>query len=338
MKTGFQGPRWGELRRNMLQGEPVSGCLRCYEEEAAGKKSLRMRYNAHPKLGLHHIDLARPQVFWLEIAFSNRCNAACRMCDSRYSTRWARDEDNPQPLYQLNLEELTPFFPSLKHVKITGGEPFFDRNHKVFLKRLCEEADPGRIYLNYSTNLTLFPDEEVLKLWEKFERVEVALSLDSIFPEETYYIRYPSDGETVMKNSLAFIGLLDRIPQLVLILRSTVGIFNIHSIPETLSWWLEQRQKRPDLEKRMLSNPTHLTLPRYLRASCLKPEQKQSIVEKFQRFRKKEIPALTQTLDYLENYLHNTEDEGLYEEFLAQTRRLDERRGQNCLEVFPHLR
>ena len=41
----FSGSFMNEIRLKMLRNKKVEGCLRCYEEEASHKSSLRERYN-----------------------------------------------------------------------------------------------------------------------------------------------------------------------------------------------------------------------------------------------------------------------------------------------------
>jgi hypothetical protein len=334
----FTSAVWEKIREEMKSGARSEGCRRCYEEEDAGKKSLRMRYNAHPTLGLKTVDVEKPAITWLEIALSNRCNVACRMCDSRYSTRWLKDEvalgmtnKASHKLFELDLNAVRAIAKELRHVKITGGEPLYDKAHPEFLKIMTEEADPSRVFLNYSTNLTLFPSEEVLELWSRFERVELALSLDSIVPSEMNYMRYPTDGERALEHTEKYIALLKRMPNLHLILRPTINIFNIHSIPDTYAWWLERKTER------MSENATHLTFPEHLRATLMSPEQKRAVSLKYASFRERGNPALNGVLDYLEQFYLSADESERYPEFLAKTEALDRVRGHSFREFFPHL-
>ncbi len=340
LHTAFASETWEKIRDEMRAGSRPEGCRRCFEEEDSGKRSLRQRYNAHPSLGLTTVVDTNPEIRWLEIALSNRCNVACRMCDSRYSTRWLKDEAAlgggaraEHKLFELNLETLRSIARELRHVKITGGEPLYDKAHPEFLRIMTEDAEPSRVFLNYSTNLTLFPNDEVLERWSRFERVELALSLDSIFPEENNYMRFPTDGAKALENTERYIRLSREMPNLRLILRPTINIFNIHSIPETYSWWLERKNER------MSENATHLTFPEHLRATLLSADQKRAISEKYARFRASGRRELTDVLDYLEQfYLSSDEHAARWPEFISKTRALDRVRGQDFETVFPHLR
>jgi MoaA/NifB/PqqE/SkfB family radical SAM enzyme len=47
-------------------------------------------HELHPNNLIH--DLNDPTIRWMELAISNDCNLACRMCDSRYAWKWFDDE------------------------------------------------------------------------------------------------------------------------------------------------------------------------------------------------------------------------------------------------------
>jgi MoaA/NifB/PqqE/SkfB family radical SAM enzyme len=182
----FYSDTMKQRRGHSLRGDPIEGCRRCYEEELNGKKSLRQRYNDNEYLKPK--DLNNPKVEWLELAISNECNLACRMCDSRYSTKWFDEEfefvGKATPLTKINIAQVYPFVPTLKHLKITGGEPFVTPDHWRLLDYIIEHDYAKNIYLNYSTNCTVYPKESIVERLRQFKWVEVALSLDSIVAEE----------------------------------------------------------------------------------------------------------------------------------------------------------
>ena len=342
----FLGERWSKIRHQMSLDQPVEGCQRCYQEEEAGKKSLRQRYNQLPDIGLQASNLDDPQILWLEIPFSNRCNLACRMCDSRYSTRWIQDEKKwlghtlgSERVLEFDWESFETIVDSLKHVKVTGGEPLMDPNHKRFLRLLGQKGKPQQVYLNYSTNLTLFPDEEVLESWASFQRVELALSLDSCFENELHYIRYPTDGSKALGNLARFMKLVNKMDNLTLILRSTVSLLNIYSMPETLLYWnqLKSELVEKDCQDRVIENPTHLTYPEYLAPNVLPPQKRLKVVEHFKSFENHSDTELAKHLPYLQSIMEGEDGSHLYPKFLEMTQKLDKIRDQDFRKVFPFL-
>ncbi len=343
----FNGDQMNSIRENMLQNKALSGCTRCYQEESSGKLSLRQRYNKHPSLGLSQVDFSTPKITWLEIPFSNICNIACRMCDSRYSTRWIKDELSllgapigQQRVVSFDMSVLKKMAPTLKHVKVTGGEPFVDPQHTQFLQILLASGNPKQTYLNYSTNLTVYPSGEVLSMWKELERVELALSLDAILPQDINYIRYPSHGETVLENVKKFLSLAAESDNIHLILRTTVSVLNVFQFPEILAWWYKQKlEKIPThLLSRVSENPTHLSFPSYLSPQILSSSLKEELKQTYKTFleQNSQFPGEVH-LQYILNHALEADlnDQALV--FAQKTKALDSIRNQNFLNTFPRL-
>ncbi|MEM7645913.1 MAG: twitch domain-containing radical SAM protein [Pseudomonadota bacterium] len=342
----FLSTEWDQIRSKMRIGEPVEGCRRCYQEEAAGKKSLRQRYNHHPELGEHTVNLEQPKISWLEIPFSNLCNLACRMCDSRYSTSWLRDEmkvkgktkgENRKILF--DLETVLEIGSDLKHIKITGGEPLFDPRHENFLKGLVEQGSSKEIFLNYSTNLSLFPNQKIIDLWKEFSRVEVALSLDSVDEKETHYMRYPH-SKNVLSHTISFLKLANELGNISLILRPTVSIFNVYSFPNLLLWWDRAVDEHVDLlnQNRIKANPTHLTHPAYLSPTVLPKKKKIEIQSLYNQRRDSFSESLKKHLEYILKVTLSEDHSDLFPQFIKESKKIDQVRGQSLHETFPHLR
>lgn len=336
----FEGPFMQGVRDKMLHGEQVPGCERCYQEEAAGKKSLRERYNASSDLPIQElIDLSSPKIRWLELAISNDCNLACRMCDSRYSWKWHQEEIKSfgQPRAQLeynqiDIDQLNPFIHDLVHLKFTGGEPLITPGHWKFLDRLLAERSCSNIMLNYSTNCTIMPKPEWIEKWSKFKRVEFALSFDSINPCESEYIRWPSKFETTSKVTTKFLEL-KKSHGFDSLLRSTISVLNIWNMPETMAWWWA---KDPGPNKTM--NPTHLTYPEILSVTVLPKNLKIKIQDKFENFQSQfDVPEISKSLSYIVKIMNRQDDSNLLPELRNYLQKTDEFRAQNFAKSYPQF-
>ena len=68
----FKGQFMSDIRESMLKGKRVPGCIRCYQEEDSGKKSLRERYNVMGGLDPKELikDMNDPTIRWMELALS----------------------------------------------------------------------------------------------------------------------------------------------------------------------------------------------------------------------------------------------------------------------------
>ncbi|MCJ8276688.1 MAG: twitch domain-containing radical SAM protein [Bdellovibrionales bacterium] len=345
IQSEFSGQFWQDIRDKMKAGESVDGCKRCYQEEESGKLSLRQRYNKHKTLGLENVNLDEPQITWLEIPFSNRCNLACQMCDSRYSTKWLKDEKSlygktlgKDEVINYDWDQFLKISKNLRHVKVTGGEPLLDPKHDFFLDTLIANSEPQNIYLNYSTNLTIFPSSDVIEKWKKFQRIELALSLDSSIPEELNYIRYPTDGEQALNNVTKFMSLVNEMDNLHLILRSTVSAFNIFSMPRTLIWWNSKKNEivSPDKLKNIKENPTHLTHPEHQAPYILKSSHKKKVEKEYSRLSKDiEDSTIQKNLDYLINIMNSSHNEESFDIFHKKTLAIDSIRNQDYRAIFP---
>lgn len=319
-----------DLRVQMLQGNRPQGCDRCWQEEDSGKKSLRQRYAQHKKLG--SVNLNNPKIEWLELAISNDCNLMCRMCDSKYSHKLFDEELEYYGKSQaktkrtsMPIESVFPYVPTLKHLKITGGEPLITPDHWRLLDYIIEQGHAHHIYLNYSTNNTVYPKQHIVDRWKEFEYIELAISLDSIVAQENEYLRHGTKHNEALVNIQKFIELQNEI-NLTVIARPTITILNVYNLPETLEW-LD--------EKNIRHNATHLTHPTHLSLTVLPDTAKKLITEKFDNYKFKN-DTTRKSCEYIKNYMLSEDQSHLLAEFKRHTEFLDRSRNQNFKNTYPY--
>jgi glutamate-1-semialdehyde 2,1-aminomutase len=96
-----------DIRRDMLEGKPVSACTHCYRAEAAQGASMRTVMNAEWLDTLSDMDLLRETTIkndyhvsdlpiYYQLMLGNLCNLSCRMCSSSYSAKIANDKVHSQ--------------------------------------------------------------------------------------------------------------------------------------------------------------------------------------------------------------------------------------------------
>jgi len=337
----FTGEWMNDVRTKMLQGNRVPGCIRCYQEEDSGKKSLRERYHDNADLPIDQlVNIEKPALKWIELAISNDCNLACRMCDSRYAWKWFKEEKaiygytfNTVEHSKSNIDNVYPFLQDLVHVKFTGGEPLITPDHWVLLDKLLMERDCSEIFLNYSTNCTIMPKDDWVEKWSKFKKIEFALSFDSCDPAESEYIRWPAKYETTEKVTKRFLEL-KKSYGFDAFLRSTISILNVWNMPETLMWWYEH-----DPSNLKTMNPTHLTFPSELCVTVLPKHLKEIVVEKFNKFQSTcTINSINKNLDYIKNFMMSKDDSNLLPNLSHYLIKTDEFRNQNFEESYPHFK
>lgn len=342
LKEVFEGDWMKDVRSKMLAGEEVGGCSRCYQEQESGKKSLRQRYNESIELPIEQLlDLENPNLKWIELAISNNCNLACRMCDSRYSYKWYDEEQesfgetkNTKKFSKMRIEDVFPYIPHLTHLKFTGGEPLITPDHWVLIEKLVEERDCKDIFLNYSTNCTVAPMEKWIANWNKFKFVEFAMSFDSATKSEAEYIRWPAKYEQIDSTTKKFLEMGAQ-KNFNIILRSTISMLNVWSLPETLLWWIENSP--PD--KPIVMNPTHLTHPMILSVTTLPKHMKEAITQKFDSFIGGDYPKSVKTnLSYINKYMHSMDTSFLLDRLQDYIVKTDAYRNQDFFTYYPQYK
>lgn len=335
----FYGGWMNDVRDKMMKGEQVEGCIRCYQEEDAGKRSLRERYHDNKTLPIDKlVDLDNPKIGWIELAISNDCNLACRMCDSRYAWKWFKEEKeifgktwNTVEKSKSDVSNIYPFINDLVHIKFTGGEPLMTKDQWVVVDKLLAERDCSEIFLNYSTNCTIMPKDSWVKKWDKFKTVEFALSFDSANKEESEYIRWPAKYETTEAVTKRFLELKQTNGYNVL-LRSTISILNVWHMPQSMEWWFEN-----DIGNSIV-NPTHLTYPEILCVTVLPKHIKQRITTKFEDYQKTSTNIkIVNALEYIKNLMNSKDDSHLLPELKTYLEGTDKYRDQDFYKSYPHF-
>lgn len=280
--TAVISPYWQQLRATMREGKTIPGCTKCDQEDFLQTRSLRQKINSDALFALDPASKT-PSVRSLEIALSNACNLTCVMCDSRFSTAWSKAEKQlygktifPEKKYRFNPKDLEDF-PDLRLLKMTGGEPFMEHAlHHSTLEYIVKNLPVDEFILDYSTNLTVLPKPEIIELWSQFKRVEITLSLDSIFDDELRYIRYPSNGATVRTHVRFYLQLMHQLPHLHIVNRPTVHSLNITSMLYTLQWWHTEKVKF-GVTGRIKESVSFLAYPEFLHPSSLLPQESEHV-------------------------------------------------------------
>ena len=207
-------PEYHQLRSQSLNGEFISECQKCYNEEALGKKSLRQEFN-------ETYNTESVELKYFEIGFDNICNLTCDGCWGEFSSAWANIENptGPKKLNILNTTEITNIPESIDRVVFLGGEPLMTNKHYKFLKKL---KNLSNISLKYYTNGTFLFDQQELELLSQFKKVEITLSIDG-YAELNDTVRSGSHWKDILK-------FIEQV-------KSTSFDFNIHSVIHVNNWF-----------------------------------------------------------------------------------------------------
>lgn len=339
LKEVFYGNWMNSVRYKMMQGEEIPGCIRCYQEEAAGKKSLRQRYHNNKDLPIDElVDIDNPKIRWIELAISNDCNLACRMCDSRYSWKWYQEEKvifgktyNDVEKSKSDISNIYPFINDLVHIKFTGGEPLMTVDQWTVVDKLLAERDCSQIFLNYSTNCTIMPKNKWIEKWSKFKQVEFALSFDSAIKEESEYIRWPAKYKTTEAVTKRFLEL-KKSHGFNVLLRSTISLLNVWHMPESMEWWWKHD------DGLRIMNPTHLTYPEILCVTVLPKQIKKRVTERFENYICNSTnQKINNSLSYIEKFMNSRDDSHLLPQLQTYIQQTDQYRQQNFFKMYPHF-
>jgi MoaA/NifB/PqqE/SkfB family radical SAM enzyme len=287
----YQSEYMQSLRQEFLSGNKPRTCDRCWEEEAAGRTSKRINSRVRLKEYYDQVDwhnLNPEQLWFIDLKLGNICNLKCRICGSWSSSKWVQEEIDYVPglvnrkdhlAYKFLQqgawprespdfwENLKSLLPNIKYFEFTGGEPFLIQQHFDLLEYAAEYGHSQHIDIHYNTNGTVFPD--AAELWSKFNRVEIAFSIDNI-GERFELERYGADWSEVQENLNKFSTM--RSEKIITQLCTTMNVQNVYYLPEICDW--ANTQDFDYIYFNMLHDPWHMNIGR------MTPAAQQLVIER----------------------------------------------------------
>jgi sulfatase maturation enzyme AslB (radical SAM superfamily) len=217
-----------QIRNQITDGQPVSGCQQCYLDEKNSGKSMRIDSleNFERLAGSPFIIPENPQLGYIDLALSNVCNNKCRMCGPELSTNWYPDAKilgipinkgivkNLDPLKNIDVSKLT-------FIKLIGGEPLLEQEKFIQILNRCNLSNLS-IFL--ATNVTVKPSAELMKLFRRCKHVKIACSIDA-YGKLNDFLRKGSVWEEVDKNLRWYSNNFEMV-----MVHSVVSIYNINQI------------------------------------------------------------------------------------------------------------
>lgn len=216
------------IRSQFVNGQQPVECANCWNMEEAGHISLRQFYAART-----YKDSSNPQLRYLDIRLSNKCNLKCIMCDSASSNLIAKEEGIINHTTDVDIvEQIKLHAPYLREIYFAGGESLLHKQHFEILNYLIECDFAKNIRLKYSTNVTVVK-EEWIKSLANFAKVHVNLSIDAV-GRRLKYVRYPSRWDSIDANVKRFNDLLPS--NVVITIDSALHNTSICGMPELIEW------------------------------------------------------------------------------------------------------
>lgn len=353
-----------KMRRDMISDKPLpKSCERCYGRESHGLTSQRqgMNDNWYNKIK-HNVENTKEDGsieelnlrYW-DFRFSNYCNLSCRTCGPLFSSAWATDYpklhiDN-QKVGVIHLDNAEIFWRdieknvmNMEEIMFAGGEPMMMNEHWKMIE-LFEKYEHYNVELKYSTNATLLHrgKKNILDIWKKFRHVHLSLSIDGV-GESFNYIRNGGNWDQVEKN-------LININQnnIDFWIHPTISNLNIFRLPELhkklfdlglipLEIKKDEKYYNPNdyFIKRFHINP--LYVQEFYCIKSLPNELKEMASDKIKKYgveMKNNHGIPTNGWDSIINFMWESDESAIFDQFINMTNKLDVIRNQNILITNP---
>ena len=217
------------------------GCDECWRQESAGQHSYRQMANQWYAENFPDHDPYEVKLLKLDYNLDPVCNAKCITCGSWFSSLWAQEDRQFGQKSSLRVfgdikqntavEQLD--LGSLRRIYFNGGEPLLSTELVAILQKIQRaQGDLCNLHCQLSTNGSITPDNELIKLWQQCKKVDIWVSLDAI-GAQFEYIRYPLQFDQVWKNCCFLGGLA---PNIKVGFSFTVGVHNIDHYATAISW------------------------------------------------------------------------------------------------------
>jgi sulfatase maturation enzyme AslB (radical SAM superfamily) len=233
-KIDFYNNEYLQTVRNSWKKEKwPSACSRCKTVESQGGVSRRQgATDWYHSNGITDIE---PALVRLDYWTGDLCNLACTICGPSSSSVWKQELNFPAELKKTTVNKFWKDLDTsqLRYVHFNGGEPLLSKEHVKFLHAL---PNKNLIHINYNTNGTILPSQELLDIWSQYKLVQLDFSIDDI-GERFEYQRYPAKWTEVVDNLQWFI---DHSPHSCMFaVNTTVSMLNQCNL-DNLNHWSQE--------------------------------------------------------------------------------------------------
>jgi MoaA/NifB/PqqE/SkfB family radical SAM enzyme len=191
-----------KFREGMVKGIPNKNCQVCYNNQAAGKSSMREDYNInlfdHLASWWHDYkkfvyetnddySVNEPGfVFW-DLKLGNKCNFKCRMCHWTSSSTFELEQfgkiSGKWNASEKTYEEIEPYIGMVNHLYFSGGESLIIDEHWKIMDKLIELGRNNKVTVAYNSNFSnlVYKGRHIFDLWDQFNReIQVHISVDGV--------------------------------------------------------------------------------------------------------------------------------------------------------------
>lgn len=293
-------------RKDLQQANALSRCHKCYSEEKLSQISWRRRRNLQAGIfpGPDFVQSLAESTFidgfsqssqprFYHVSFSNLCNMACMMCNSKNSTKYddfarrAGLSSGPVMAHDWTTGPAWPLFcdhllnnHSILCLHVMGGEPMYHRRFKELINLLIQQQHCD-FHFTVVTNGSVY-DAEVLEMLSKFRSTVIEISIEGIGPENDY-VRHTADIQQIQHNIKKI--LSHRSDRFDVVMRSVPQALTVLSYHDLLQFCL-------DHDLIIDSNP--LYEPEFMGSHVLPDSIKQQVRENLARFAVSNLSRINQ--------------------------------------------
>jgi MoaA/NifB/PqqE/SkfB family radical SAM enzyme len=319
------------VKEDFKQGNWPIGCIRCKTEEENRIPSKRQMDYKRWQSVLDSRDLIKKEFITSSIAFGNTCNLKCITCSSWASSRWHKEYKDLTGMdikpvhFRKNkfVEEFVKWAPDMLHIDIPGGEPFLSgvpAQHQL-LDYYITTGKAQHMTLHYTTNVTIWPNDEWWTRWQHFKNVEIQLSLDGI-DQQFEYIRHPANWNTVLQHIKQYQTKQIKYINVELSVAHTVSAYNVYYLDKFYAWCESVGLPKPWCGR--------VHDPNEMRPTVWHGKAKQAIIKRLYKSKFIDVRKWAQLM--LEN-----DDSEHYDAFVKRTAWHDQYRGTNFSKIFPEM-
>lgn len=314
-----------EIRKTNNENRWLDGCWQCQHLESAGLKSFRQAMIEGIGTGEN---LSGPKR--IDLLFDRSCNLACRTCGPESSTFWEKHlKDNRLLVRETfnenqNIDTIKNILETLdlsnvEQIQFCGGETLMGNTYWK-TAHLLSELIPNakdKVLLGFQTNGTQPVNEKYYELIEKFKLVKLMISIDGTH-NRFNYLRWPADWNQVVDNIL---NLREKLPgNVMFFVQECTSNLNLFYFNEVGNWFKNNFETNRFGDQ--VDHTTQLASHPYLNVNTITQEY---------------IDAIKDTAVFKFISPNWEENPAKIKEFIRETEKFDQLRGQNWKKTFPEV-
>jgi len=244
-----------------------------------------------------------------------------------------RPTEDPEELWS----QIEPLIPHVKEFYFAGGEPLIMEEHYRILK-ILDEKKLYHVHLRYNTNLSemKYKGQDVMEIWNKFDRVMIGASLDDSY-ERGEYIRKGQKWKQTEENIVRLNEVCTG-DNVYFFISATVSILNVWHLPDFHREWVDKGYIQIDA-----FHSNMLLFPDRLRIQALPQKYKDAVVEKYRKYIDEYlVPSGSERavtcFEGIINFINKEDKTGELPDLKWHMDKMDEIRGESLEETFPELK